>query len=913
MSKISFFVQNVLKKHSLNIFKFVFILVGCALVLLFSGSSYITFGASSKTKAILYFFTGIYFFSIVAANIRPSFFGLVKKDKKIPIPSYLSFTFIGILLFALLSFVFNKNKSENLNTYISFILTILITYFTLISVKTSTILKLFKNTIFLFAIIDLVIFAYTFISKVFFPPLYYYSDNGVIGSHFLLSTDYITSLSINYFGLYRMYGVLWEPSILGVVFVVALVCDQFSKDKYTIIRTIFITLCVILTFSLSAYLLLIFYVAIAICLKLKGFKPYYFAIGFMIVLIVAIVFMNQISDFLAKWLPSVFSKLDTSHNSTSFSTRFMSLTYYLQVFAKNPVFGFGGYTATEMYHDIRSGAVTADTSTFGNILASFGFAGIFYIVGMYFGLFLNKKMSPPLKILIAMAIFISTSSQGQSAVLGLNIVYFIPLSLVALPKKAEAYNDAFYSKLDDKKVKDLVISKNDDGVVSSNIIISFVLKGISIVLAFLTIPIYLNYFNSNESTYGVWLAITSILTIITVFDFGMGNGLKNKLIKNIHDGDTEDSKSIISTTYLLTMAIGLTISIIGIITIFLIDNNSIVTMFFKGEETSLENIMMFRIGFSIIIVAIGAQFFLKNINYILQAHQKNAITGIFMLITNVLLLLFAIVFANRIDPTKKIIYLAIAYFVFLITPLLIANLILFSSSYKNIRPSFSSVDFRKSKSTVSISLRFFVVQIGTLFIWSINEWVILFLFGFDSALITEYNEYYKLFSLLPLILGTIIQQPIWSALSKADVENNKNNIKKYSIALFASTIVIVLANLVLSFSLSFVFDLWLGSSAPIVEQNKIIAFIVYSVVYTISLSFIVLCNAFSLFKCQIVSACLGIFVKLPILVVVITNCYVSWDVIVLVNALCYVPILVGAPFEIIHYLKQRKLIAREEH
>ena len=157
---------------------------------------------------------------------------------------------------------------------------------------------------------------------------------------------------------------------------------------------------------------------------------------------------------------------------------------------------------------------------------------------MFFGIFANRRMEAPLKILIAFAIFVSTSSQGQASIIGLNVIYFLPLVFVRLPHKAREYNAKFYSNLGDSTVKDMIFQKNDDGVVSSNIVFSFVLKGISILLAFVTIPVYLRYFNLDESAYGIWLAITSILTVITVFDFGMGNGLKNKLIKNIHDGNT---------------------------------------------------------------------------------------------------------------------------------------------------------------------------------------------------------------------------------------------------------------------------------------------------------------------------------------------------------------------------------------
>lgn len=909
---VRFYFFSWLKERKTSLAKALFTAIGCVLVLLFSGSSYINFGASSNTKIILYVIAFLYFGVIAASNIRLDFFTNLKEKKRIPIPSILTFCFSAMILLALLSFLVNKNKADNINTYISFILTLSITYFVLTSFQPKFIFNCFKNTMTIIAVIDLIIFAFTFFSKTFFPTFYYATDRSILGNHSFLSSDLVTSFSVNYHGQYRLYGVLWEPSIFGVVLVTALVCDVFTKDKYSIPRIVICTLAIFLSFSLSAYLLYVFYIAILVAQRLKGYKPYYFVIGFMAVTIVLAIFSKQIMDFLADKLPSIFSKIGSDNiRSTSFSTRMLSIKYYLMVFAKNPVFGFGGYTATEMYHEIRSGAVTADTSTFGSMLASYGFAGIIYVLAIFAGLIFTKKIEAPLKILIGMAIFVSTNAQGQGAIIGLNILYFLPLATVLLPAKAKAYNAKLHDGTSDKTLKDVVLQKNDDGTVSSNILISFALKGVSIILAFVTIPAYLRYFNSDDSTYGIWLAITSVLSVITIFDFGMGNGLKNRLIKNIHDENESNSKTIVSTTYLITFLLGLLISVIGILTIYLLKDATIATVFFKGKEATINDISMFRIGFSIIVVAIGMQFCLKNINYILQAHQRNAITGIFMLITNSLLLLFVWIFANQISSEYKILYLAIAYFCFLIIPLFIANLVLFIGKYKAIRPSYRKINFVESKDVVSISFKFFAVQLGTLFLWSLNEWILLFSFDFNASFITEYNEYYKLFSLLPIMLGTIIQQPIWTALSKADVENNTKNIKKYIVVLLIVALAFLIANMILSACLSFVFNVWLGDSAPQVSTIKILSFVSYSIIYISALAMIVICNAFSLFKSQIITAILGMFVKIPLLIIFLRYTNVSWEIVMFINAFCYLPIAIGGPIEIIHYLRRREKERKE--
>ena len=61
----------------------------------------------------------------------------------------------------------------------------------------------------------------------------------------------------------------------------------------------------------------------------------------------------------------------------------------------------------------------------------------------------------------------------------------------------------------------------------------------NILMSFLiTIPEYIKYFHS-QAILGVWYAILNILTWITMFDLGIGNGLRNKLTEAItkHSGD----------------------------------------------------------------------------------------------------------------------------------------------------------------------------------------------------------------------------------------------------------------------------------------------------------------------------------------------------------------------------------------
>ena len=708
-------------------------------------------------------------------------------------------------------------------------------------------------------------------------------------------------------------SVFWEPSVLATMMISALVAEIYTqKDKLTVVRIVVFVFGIILSRSTTAYLLLpvvllLFCVEKTTNIYIKALIIYLF----ISTVVAAVAFDEKIIEFLISLNPDVFGKLGNGSGSISFLTRFKSFGTCLKVFIKNPIFGFGGVSARQQYFTISEAGIDAQTATFGVLMASFGIAGLLYMAAIFGGIIFCKKIDSFSKIIIIPLVFLLSNVQGQGEILIINILYLAPLSLVLLPKKLEERNkDVFKESYESKvTIKDAILSKTYNAAVSRNVIGSVVVRGIAILIAFLTIPIYLRYFGS-DSTYGIWIAITSILSVVMVFDFGMGNGLKNKLIKNIVAKDDQLSKTYISTTYCLTAGIGLLIFVVFGVAFFTLSDNALMTVFFNGQNAADINLMSFRIGVLIILLAIGTHFFMKNINYVLQAYQKNAISSAFMVITNACLMIFALLFAKVFSAEYKIFALALAYFVFLIAPLVVASVVLYRKEFKNIRPSFKYIDFKKSKSVVHSSFYFFAIQIGNLFLWSLNEFTILFLFSYNSALVTEYTEYYKLFSLMPILLGTVVQQPLWTAISKAEAEKDKKGLKKYISILLVCTAIVIFINLILSLSLNLVFDIWLGDAAPKVTAAKLIPFIMYSLIYVISVFFVIILNAFALFRAQIITALFAIFAKIPLILLVtkVFNWNVGWELVMYINVLCYLPIFLYGGFEIYNKMKRSSLV-----
>jgi O-antigen/teichoic acid export membrane protein len=78
---------------------------------------------------------------------------------------------------------------------------------------------------------------------------------------------------------------------------------------------------------------------------------------------------------------------------------------------------------------------------------------------------------------------------------------------------------------------------------------SFIYKGLSVACALLSIPLMIRYLGQEE--FGVWSTLLSILTWVTFFDLGLGNGLRNKLAESLAKHKINQGKEFISSAYSL--------------------------------------------------------------------------------------------------------------------------------------------------------------------------------------------------------------------------------------------------------------------------------------------------------------------------------------------------------------------------
>ena len=111
------------------------------------------------------------------------------------------------------------------------------------------------------------------------------------------------------------------------------------------------------------------------------------------------------------------------------------------------------------------------------------------------------------------------------------------------------------------KIK-VLLSDKDQRNLYANILVAFLVKGLSLIISVFSMPLYIRYF-SNESVLGMWYTILSILAWIAVCDLGLGSGLRNRLTEAISHNSDEMKKQYVSSTYIMLFMIIVPITIIG--------------------------------------------------------------------------------------------------------------------------------------------------------------------------------------------------------------------------------------------------------------------------------------------------------------------------------------------------------------
>lgn len=382
-----------------------------------------------------------------------------------------------------------------------------------------------------------------------------------------------------------------------------------------------------------------------------------------------------------------------------------------------------------------------------------------------------------------------------------------------------------------------------------NILFSLVIKGLSIIISLLLVPLTIHYVNPTR--YGIWLTLSSIIAWLGFFDIGFGNGMRNKLAEAIAKGENELARTYVSTTY------GILSIIIGAVLVIFVGINPFLN-WSKILNTPADMAGELGVLALIVFVFFCLQFVLQLITTVLTANQEPAKASLFNFLGSLFSLL--IIFILTKTTNGNLIYLGTVLSLTPVLVLVVSSLWYYNHEYKKYAPSIKYVKFSYARDLMTLGLKFFIIQIASIVIYQTSNIIIAQLFG--PIEVTPFNIAYKYFGIISLSFGIVIM-PFWSAFTEAwikkDVPWIQNSIRKL-ILLWGILSVGTLLMLVLS---KFAYGLWVGKEIKVPLSTSVVM-AVYVIINAWCAIFSHFLNGVGKIKIQLYSAAFGALVNIPL-------------------------------------------------
>lgn len=383
-----------------------------------------------------------------------------------------------------------------------------------------------------------------------------------------------------------------------------------------------------------------------------------------------------------------------------------------------------------------------------------------------------------------------------------------------------------------------------------NILFSLIFRGGALLGSLLMVPLSLSFL--SESAYGTWLVIYSVLNWTTFFDFGLGNGLKNKLSEAAALNDTPRAAGLVSTHYL----------ILTLITLLLIGLFSVVHPFIDWHAAL--NVDRQQVHLKMLIwvclVIFSLKLVLDSIHSILLAYQRAATVQLIGFLGSIFTLA-AVFCLSRLQVAADLRLLVLGIIVTAIPALLSLafNIYFFLGGLKHVRPSFHQFQREYIRELFSLGGQFFIIQIAGLVIYSTDNVLVSRLFGPEHVAV--YNIAYRLFSIFSVVWNLVIT-PYWVAFNEAYLKDDYDWIRK-TVALLLYLWVGMVGCLLLCVQFSeSLYRLWVGSQIK-VSLDLSISMALFVAIATFSNIFAYFTNGVAKVRIQLIFSTIAAIINIP--------------------------------------------------
>ena len=382
-----------------------------------------------------------------------------------------------------------------------------------------------------------------------------------------------------------------------------------------------------------------------------------------------------------------------------------------------------------------------------------------------------------------------------------------------------------------------------------NIAGAFIVKGCSVFIQFLLIPVTIGYVSSE--LYGVWLSLSTLMGWASLLDLGFGNGVRNKISENVALGNWEQARKYISTGYAFFTMLFVPVSFILYFLCGLVNWPYLLNV---NPEYQSDLVIVTRI--IAIFFCLTSIVRLQSTTYL--ALQKNAVSAMIEMFGQLLILILVIILTKTTEGS--LVYLAIVIGGSPFVVQTFSGILLFGKYQKQLRPSFSTINFKLIKDVLGLGINFFFVTSSTVVLFYTMNLLMSHISG--PEFVTEYNVVYKYIS-LPLIISTIVISPYWSAYTDAYALRDYGWMKSSYVRLNRMIYFAIVGVTLLSLFSPIFFNIWLGDKVQI-HTSMLIAVSIYVLIMVYNQLNATLTFALGKLRLHTILALLGTIGSIPL-------------------------------------------------
>lgn len=378
----------------------------------------------------------------------------------------------------------------------------------------------------------------------------------------------------------------------------------------------------------------------------------------------------------------------------------------------------------------------------------------------------------------------------------------------------------------------------------TSILLSTALRPVGMFISIIYTPLLLSYLGQEQ--YGIWVTILSVINWINYFDVGIGNGYRNQLTDALENRDDDAVAALTRTAYMLLTGVVSVVFVVGMALVLLLDVNS-----FFSTELSIKVVL----GISLAFVCVN--FVAALCKPQLFALQHAELVSLMTVVTNGLTLLF-IAGLNAAMPRSMELVAVCVGMAGLITNA-VFSLISWKSA-KGLRPSRGPLDRSNVRSICFLGVKFFLVQISALILYTTDNLIIMGCLG--AASVTAYSTTYNAFGAVGS-LATAALSPMWSKVTQAAAKGDyawvSKALKKSLLAMFPFVVIFA----VLAVGFKPIARIWLGTELDYVA-GLIPCMALYYILFLVGSVLSSVANGLGRTKMQLITGLAGAVINIPL-------------------------------------------------